>query len=75
MTGAKKGGAFKVTALVGVLDENGGARQLFAGDIVPEGTKQESIDHLLDLGYIVEGDVPAEDKEPAKKAASKSDSK
>ena len=63
----KKGGALKVTApLVGVVSENGNASQLFVGDIVPEGTKQESIDHLLDLGYVVEVDAPAESDESDK---------
>lgn len=64
----KKGGGFTVVApLVGIVTENGTALQLFAGDIVPEGTKQESIDHLLDLGYITEGDAPAEAAEKSEK--------
>lgn len=57
----KKGGVLRVVApLVAVSNENGKVSQLYVGDIVPEGTKQESIDHLLDLGYVVEGDAPAE---------------
>lgn len=60
----KKGGALKVVApLVAVSNENGKVSQLYVGDIVPEGTKQESIDHLLELGYVVESDAPAESDE------------
>ena len=60
----KKGGVLKVVApLVAVVSENGKVSQLYVGDIVPEGTKQESIDHLLDLGYVVEVDAPAEPDE------------
>ena len=57
----KKGGGLKVVApLVAVTSENGKVSQLFVNDIVPEGTKRESIDHLLGLGYVVEVDGPAE---------------
>lgn len=60
----KKGGVLKVVApLVAVSNENGKVSQLYVGDVVPEGTKQESIDHLLELGYVVEGDAPAEPDE------------
>jgi|GEM_PF-6601722 len=41
-----------VAPLVAVKDRNGASRQLYAGDIVPEGTAKESIDHLVDLGFI-----------------------
>ena len=57
----KKGGALRVTApLVGVVSENGQPSQLFYGDIVPEGTSQVSIDHLLDIGYASSEDAVAE---------------
>jgi len=46
---------FRVTAmLVTVKDSNGTPRYLGQGDLIPEGTAQESIDHLVDLGYAVE---------------------
>jgi hypothetical protein len=60
----KKGGPLRVVApLVAITSENGSVLQLFRGDIVPEGTKQESIDHLLSLGYVVESDAPSESDE------------
>lgn len=60
----KKGGGLRVTApLVAVKDENGNVRQLFVGDVVPDGTSQESIDHLSTLGYVEESDAPAEPDE------------
>jgi len=46
---------FRVTAmLVTVKDSNGTPRYLGRGDLIPDGTKQESIDHLVDLGYAAE---------------------
>lgn len=57
----KKGGAHKVVApLVAVKDENGNTRHLSAGDIVPDGTAQESIDWLSDLGFIEDADAPVD---------------
>lgn len=32
----------------------------YQGDILPEGVSQESLDHLLDLGYVTGSDAPAE---------------
>lgn len=50
---ASKGADYVVTApLVGVKDENDNARQLYEGDVVPDGTSQESIDWLLELGFV-----------------------
>ena len=47
--------AFRVTAmLVTVKDSNGTPRYLGRGDLIPDGTTQESIDHLVDLGYAAE---------------------
>lgn len=54
------GGLRVVAPLVAVTSENGKVSQLFVGDFVPEGTKQESVDHLLDLGYVVDVDGPVE---------------
>lgn len=46
-------GGYIVTApLVVAKDAKGNVVHLFRGDIVPEGTNQESIDHLLALEYI-----------------------
>lgn len=46
---------FRVTAmLVTVKDSNGTPRYLGQGDLIPDGTTQESIDHLVDLGYAAE---------------------
>lgn len=48
-----EGGSLKVVApLVSVKDEKGNVKQLSRGDIIPEGTSQESIDHLRDLGFV-----------------------
>lgn len=53
----KKGGTLTVLApLVAVKNKKGDIVHLFAGDVVPEGTKQESIDHLLELGYLIESE-------------------
>jgi len=48
-------GDLKVTAsLVTVKDSNGAVRYLSRGDVVPDGTPQESVDHLRSLGYVSE---------------------
>ena len=53
----KKG--LKVTApLVAVKDSNGNVVHLYQGDVLPDGTSQESIDHLQDLGYVDKTDAP-----------------
>ena len=59
---AKKGGdGYKVTApLVQAALESGLPMQFREGDVLPEGISKESLDHLLDLGYVAKGDVPAE---------------
>lgn len=45
----------RVTAvLVTVKDSNGAVRYLAQGDLVPDGTPQESIDHLRSLGYVAD---------------------
>jgi hypothetical protein len=60
---SKKGGDLRVTApLVAVTTSNDTVIQLWHGDIVPEGVKQESLDHLQDLGYVTKGDVPESDE-------------
>lgn len=47
-----KGGYHVTAPLVAVKNDKGAVVHLFQGDVVPEGTQQESIDHLLDLEYI-----------------------
>lgn len=43
----------RVTApLVVVKNAKGSIVNLSQGDVVPDGTQQESIDHLLSLGYV-----------------------
>lgn len=57
MTEAKKPvkGALVVSAsLVTVKDSNGAVRYLSRGDVVPDGTSQVSVDHLVSLGYVSE---------------------
>lgn len=46
-------GGYRVTApLVAAKNAKGDVVHLFKGDVVPEGIKQESIDHLLSLDFI-----------------------
>lgn len=54
---AKKSGGLVVTALLVVVkNESGNVVNLFQGDVVPEGTAQESIDHLRALEYVAESE-------------------
>ena len=57
MTAAKspaKGALLVTASLVTIKDSNGAVRYLSRGDVVPDGTPQESVDHLRSLGYVSE---------------------
>lgn len=48
----------KVSAvMVTVKTENDRVVYLYRGDVVPEGTSEESIKHLKSLGFVTEDDV------------------
>lgn len=59
----KKGGVLKVSAPLVQIRLGNKIVHLFDGDIVPEGASPESLDHLLGLGYVTEGDAPVESDE------------
>lgn len=44
-------------ALVVVTTENGRVQHLYKGDVLPEGTSEDSVKHLQSLGFLTEGDV------------------
>lgn len=62
MPAPKKAKAHKVTAPLVQVRFGDRAEQFFAGNVLPEGVSEESIDHLKSLGYVEEIDAPSADE-------------
>lgn len=54
---AKKGPAYQVVAPLVAVKVGEQVLQYYAGDILPDGVAQDSIDHLSELGFIAEPDA------------------
>lgn len=52
----KKGATYQVTAPLISAHVGQQVLQYGAGDILPDGLDQDSLDHLIDLGFITETD-------------------
>lgn len=55
-TSKKKGATYRVTAPLISAHVGQQVLQFSSGDILPDGLDQDSLDHLLDLGFIAEND-------------------
>ena len=63
MAAAKKAKSLIVTAPLVQVVLGSRAVQFYHGDVLPEGVSEDSIEHLKSLGYVTEGDAPAEPDE------------
>lgn len=63
MAAAKKSKALFVSAPLVQVQLGDKVLHLFEGDLVPDGYSDEWLKHHQELGYVTEGDAPAEPDE------------
>lgn len=63
MAAPRKPKGYKVTAPLVQVRLGNRAEQFYDGDVLPGGVSEESLKHLVDLGYVEATDAPVETDE------------